>query len=178
MVDIALSHDGSIAYGRTLYRYIAVDTRTHQILWELESSGENYSPPAVGPNGDVYYTSYGEQLVFVDGRTGVIKGSFRIGVCTFAPASVGADGTIYFPGSKLLDSDPITGAEKWSVEVFGDHRGLVIGPDGVVYARGTNGVAAFDGETGQSLREYGSGPDWNVPIISSDNLLFFNTDGG
>ncbi|HEY5176475.1 MAG TPA: PQQ-binding-like beta-propeller repeat protein [Terriglobales bacterium] len=130
-----------------------------QIRWRFQADGD-YIPnrPAVGGDGTVYAQDVYGHLYAVD-STGGLKWIFNASGYGFGDVSVGQDGTIYVGSAPSIFALTPNGTLKWQ---FNQNPaafillGPNVGPDGNIYAVGTQGMGVFSLTPQGSLR-------WSVP---------------
>jgi IPT/TIG domain/PQQ-like domain/Abnormal spindle-like microcephaly-assoc'd, ASPM-SPD-2-Hydin len=129
------------------------------IRWRFQADGD-YIPnrPAVGGDGTVYAQDVYGHLYAVD-PTGGLKWIFNASGYAFGNVSVGQEGTIYVGSAPSIFALAPDGTLKWQ---FNQNPAALIllgpnvGPDGNIYAVGTQGMGVFSLTPQGSLR-------WSVP---------------
>lgn len=194
----ALAADGTIYFGTQGKRFFAVDGRS-EVLWNLETEGDNDSSPAVADDGTVYFGSD-------DGRVravapgGALRWERDLSGPVRAPVSISPKGVIlastYGREPFIAALDRETGEERWRFHIepgegafYGIQSGAAVDEDGYVYfgARDHHvysltprGKLAWRFETGDQV-DGGAvlGPDGTLYIGSDDKRVYaFAPDAG
>jgi hypothetical protein len=205
-----ISKDGTVyvsAIDHTLYAVAPPATKASAtIKWSYTApvpemppgfqDGQSAHPPAIGPDGTVYFATAGTLCALSEsagGTEGEVKWSYRylesihgdVYSGDLGSPMVGADGTVYIQGGKLLAFDPLgNGTDsvlKWSADVstWTDappvvaRDGTVVFGSGTLMAvqppvRGTNGTLAW------SFRDDQGG---SSPAIAADGTMYFGGYG-
>jgi streptogramin lyase len=171
--------------------------------------GNRLSEPmgvAFGPDGDLYVSCGGAQVLRYDGMTGefdsIAVGQGSGGLNGNDEEIFGPDGHLYVSSRgtrSVLRYDAATGESLGAFVTAGsggliDPHGLAFGPDGNLYVvdRGTASILKYDGRTGASLGTFASsnglndcvdltfGPDGNLYVSNRGNneILEFNGKTG
>jgi hypothetical protein len=145
-----------------------------QIRWRFQADGD-YIPnrPAVGGDGTVYAQDVYGHLYAVD-STGGLKWIFNASGYGFGDVSVGQDGTIYVGSAPSIFALTPNGTLKWQ---FNQNPaafillGPNVGPDGNIYAVGTQGMGVFSLTPQGSLR-WSVPENYDRPIVTMQEIVF------
>ena len=145
--------------------------QTGQIRWRFQADGD-YIPnrPAVASDGTVYAQDVYGHFYALD-STGGLKWIFN---GSDANISLGQDGTIYVGSTRDISALAPDGTVKWR---FNQNPaaflmlGPNVGPDGNIYAVGTQGMGVFSLTPQGSLR-WSVPEDYDRPIVTSQEIVF------
>jgi outer membrane protein assembly factor BamB len=180
---VALGAD-NVVYATTNYgKMYAVDFTAGTEAWETQQGGA-FSAPMISAPGTVYWganTMYG--VYAIDTTTHMRKWHFDVpnmGDAHTAPALGNA--RVYFvdlANSMLYALDADTGGLAFAVPVPGTATGsAVLAADTVYVATTTNGVAAFDAQTGAATWQQPAGVGVIQPAITATgNVVTASLDG-
>ena len=145
--------------------------QTGQVRWRFQADAD-YIPnrAAVGSDGTVYASdSYGH-LYAVD-STGGLKWIFN---GSGANVSIGPDGTIYVGGTTSIVALAPNGSVKWEFKENPSAFILLgpnVGPDGNIYAMGSEGLGIFS-LTPQGTLRWSLTERYDRPIVSFQEIVF------
>lgn len=183
--DPAIGKNGMVVSGRPDAKTVtALDFKTGEKKWEVETKGPVRCAPGIGKDGTVYagIASSGG-LVALDPDTGKEKWTFNTEEGIGMSPVVGPDGTVYvadrsFPG-RLYAVDPDTGKEKWNFQGKDEFKsGIDIMPDGTVLAPTGTDIYALNPGSGRlrwskKAKSYVYAP----PKVGSEGRLYVGTNG-
>lgn len=153
---------------------LAMDGASGEVKWTFNLSADDYTCPAVAPNGTLYLC-VSSNLYALDGITGAKK--WAAPSMGYGLLATGADGTIYAAGAKTLRAfDAATGMMKWMTETPGDAKSAPsIGSDGgifVVTGDTIYTVSRVERETGVKTWTTSTPGPISAPIIGMDGKVF------
>ena len=181
-----VTDDGTLIGHRT--RLYAVDARTGETLWSVETYGKPLSTPTLR-NGTVFVCSGAPDstLYALDSETGDEVWAFEVDRLGQSTPTV-ANGTVYVGSNKAVygDSrhgvilyavDAASGEEMWTVDGEGYvGRGSPTVAGGSVFIASIAGVYAADAVTGEIEWQFENGDDFSdsFPIVV-DGVLYINS---
>lgn len=193
----AIGADGTIYVGAITFIYGVNPDGSEK--WSSALSGDAYTSPAIGANGDLYVVG-GDKLVAIDSQSGANGGWILLN--TFTSPAVGSDGTVYATSScnigeggySLVAFPPALNPLFWlwqtgltgtcdranSSAAIGSDGTIYIGSaDGNLYAVNSDGSHKWEFANGGFVNSSPSiGPGGIIYIGSSDDNLYALIDGG
>jgi outer membrane protein assembly factor BamB len=147
---------------------------TSRVRWRFKADADYiYSRPAVAKNGTVYtIDSHGH--LYALSSTGGLKWIFNATGTGFGNVSVGPDGTIYTGSTSSIFALRPNGTLRWK---FDQNPGAFIllgpnvGPDGNIYAVGTQGMGVFS-LTPQGTLRWAIPENYDRPIVILQEIVF------
>jgi outer membrane protein assembly factor BamB len=131
-------------------------TRDGELLWQFDTGNIVETAPSQSPAGRILCTNGSGTLFQLDDK-GHVEWEYREAAAPAGSAAVGMDGSVYFiDGHDMLHAVSSSGQTRWTFELEGQGRERipVIGPDGSIYAGGTDGELHRINPEGISLRTY------------------------
>jgi len=156
---------------------LGVTLRANQgphIRWRFQADADYIQArPAVAADGTVYVIDvYGHLYALAPG--GGLKWVFNASSSGFGNVSVGADGTIYTGSTTIIYALAPDGTLKWQ---FNQNPaafillGPNVGPDGNIYAVGTQGMGVFSLTPAGALRWF-TPENYSRPIVTLQEIVF------
>jgi len=147
------------------------------VKWNYTMTGQVYCFPAIGVDGTVYTSSFGDSnVVALTGTTGAPKWNYTGGGMFASTPAIGGDGTIYVGSydKKVYALNATTGALKWNYTTGSDVSSPAIGVDGTIYMSCLGRVYALNGTTGAvKWITSASGPYVaSSPAIGADGTVY------
>lgn len=144
------------------------------IRWRFQADADYVQArPAVAVDGTVYVIDvYGH--LYALAPNGGLKWIFNAASSGFGNVSVGSDGTIYTGSTTIIYALAPSGTLKWQ---FSQNPaafillGPNVGPDGNLYAVGTQGMGVFSLTPAGTLR-WSTREDYNRPIVTLQEIVF------
>jgi IPT/TIG domain-containing protein/putative pyrroloquinoline-quinone-binding quinoprotein len=147
---------------------------TGHTKWRFQVDGDYIQGrPAVASDGTVYTQDVYGHLYALD-PTGGLKWIFNATRVGFGEISVGLDGTIYSGSTDTIFALNPNGSIKWQ---FNQSPGAFImlgpnvGPDGNIYAVGTQGMGVFS-LTPQGTLRWSNPELYDRPIVTRQEIMF------
>jgi hypothetical protein len=147
---------------------------TGRVRWRFKADADYiHSRPAVAKNGTVYTIDVYGHLYAVS-PTGGLKWIFNATGSGFGNVSVGPDGTIYTGSTSSIFALRPNGTLRWK---FDQNPGAFIllgpnvGPDGNIFAVGTQGLGVFS-LTPQGKLRWSTPENYDRPIVILQELVF------
>ncbi len=188
--------DGQLFVGTNKGRFIAVDTESGDINWEVEFGRCIAASPAV--DSDLVYVALMDPspchnhdesapgyIVALEAETGEERWRFSSGVTESSPLVV--DGTLYFGAwdRNVYALDAKSGRKLWSYETGDQVKNALAWRKGIVYSGSYDGrMYALDADTGElkwatSGRSglFSSGRFYSTPAIAYGRVYVGNVDG-
>lgn len=145
--------------------------QTGQIRWRFQADGDYMqNRPAVGTDGTVYASDVYGHLYAVD-PTGGLKWIFN---GSGGAISLGQDGTIYVGSTTSIVALAPDGTVKWQFDQNPSAFLLLgpnVGPDGNIYAVGTQGMGVFS-LTPQGKLRWSLTENYDRPIVTMQEIVF------
>jgi len=155
----------------------ALDGKTGEMKWKFEAQRGFWHPPAISPDGTVYFSCNDAKVYALDGTTGAMQWKSYLGGQVVKSMAIGAAGVVY-AGSQagLYALDGNTGETQWEFTPAGGvHGSLAIDADGTIYfGAGDKHVYAVDGQSGEKRWESQPGESTaHSPAIGADGTVYF-----
>ena len=151
------------------------------LRWVAATASGNpiqYSSPAIGADGSVYFGANDHNLYALNGATGARRWLFPTGNNIDGSPAIGTDGTIYVGSNddNLYAIDPNTGAKKWAFTTgFWIESSPVIDGNGTIYiGSDDDNLYAVNSATGKQYWAYtAQGGISSSPAISADGTTIY-----
>lgn len=160
---------------------------TGEKRWEITGVGAFYSAPVISADeATVYFLNTNDgQIWAVNTADGSQKWDAPVGLGSGTHGSslaLDADGTIYYTTNEYIAAvtdNGATGEVKWSADVKGAAQsGVVIGPNGDLYAGTTTGLVALNPEDGSVNWTYSVETEESVPAVDVHGNIYIGTTIG
>lgn len=118
----------------------AIDINTHEMRWRIQTTTENYSPPAISDDGIAIWGGLDGALHAASVETGDIIWNFQTDDIIFSATAIAGD-TVYFGANdkNLYALDYKTGRQRWQFRAESAVSSPAI-QDGVVYVGTEDGT--------------------------------------
>ena len=151
-------------------------------IWRFLSNSEIWCTPAIGEDGTIYFTTWGDYFYAVN-PNGTLKWRYNHGsYCIYSSPAIAPDGTIYF-GVRLHKVYALRpdGTKKWDYMLGGTVKSSpVIGPDGTIYIGcGDSYLYALNPDDGEMIWDYKTGYGIEAsPSLASDGTIYVPSRDG
>lgn len=155
--------------------------------WGITGTGSMYSAPAVSADeSTVYFLDTGSgQVRALNTEDGSDKWAAPVGTGGSrhgSSLSIDADGTIYYTTEAhviALTDEGETGSVKWATEVTdAAQSGVIVGPNGDLYAGTRGGLLALDPDDGNIKWTYSADVLESVPAVDANGYVYVGTADG
>jgi outer membrane protein assembly factor BamB len=147
------------------------------MLWRSGRGRTNNSPPAIGADGTIYFSSDTRDSVYALNPDGTLRwGAYYANASRYAPPVIGLNGTVYFcDKNHELVAFSADGIQLWVCAVKGDSKPFppAIGPDGAIYYGGTDGLTAVNPDGTVKWLYATRGVVDGTPAITADSSIIF-----
>jgi outer membrane protein assembly factor BamB len=170
---------GGATSGWSAPRTIIVRPADTMKIWRFQikagTTMDNYSSPAIGPDGTIYVGSQDDSLYAVN-YDGSLKWRFYAGGVVRSSPAIGPDGTIYVGSysNRLYALNPADGSVKWSYLTRGDiSSSPAIAADGtIIFGSYDDTIYALNPDSTVKWK-YGTGQDvYSSPAIAVDGTVY------
>jgi len=170
----ALSTAGTLYVGSADSSLHALNSDDGSQKWKIHREGM-INPLAVSGEGGFVYFSTGGGVCAASEETGLVLWEYNFERNIFWDMTPAISGGIVYAldGFNLIALDISTGREVWrsNCKTFGTSP--AISADGTVYVNGSEGLQAFDGNTGlEKWRALGSNLTASSPAIDKDGIVY------
>jgi outer membrane protein assembly factor BamB len=174
---------GNAMSGWSAARTIIVRPADTMKIWRYQIkqgvTEDNYSSPAIAPDGTIYVGSQDDYLYAVN-YDGSLKWRFYAGDVVRSSPAIGADGTVYVGSysNSLYALNPADGSVKWSYLTHGDITSSpAIAADGtIIFGSSDDTIYALNPDSTVKWK-YKAGQDVNSsPSIAADGTIYFGSN--
>lgn len=145
-----------------------------RIRWRFQADAEYIeSRPAIGPDGTVYTIDMNGNLYALS-PDGALKWIFNATGTGFGNVTVGPDGSVYTGSTDAIFALAPDGSLKWKFDQSPPAMILLgpdAGPDGNIYAVGTQGMGVFS-LTPEGRLRWSSPENYDRPIVTLQEIVF------
>lgn len=180
--DVTLG-PGEVVYVGGGMSLFALDGPTGKISWQtqLTTSNQNFSAPAIGPDGTLYVGCTDANIYAVDPTTHAVRWMYAaIGE---AVPLVAPNGTIFAASTNGASStvaalDPTSGKELWNSNGGVSSDCLAMEKDGTIVVGLETGLEGLDPATGNQRWIYKGGGVTSCPILDAAGRVYAITGTG
>lgn len=148
--------------------------------WHFDVQSEEYSSPATGADGIIYFGSHSKKLYALK-PDGSKKWEFTVGDAISSSPAIGAEGTIYIGSNdKILYAVNPDGKEKWHFAANGAINSIpAIAKDGTIYVGSNEGTFYAITSDGKEKWKFNAKKGIeSSATISAEGTIYFGDNAG
>lgn len=184
----AQSLDGTIFFGTQGNFFFALN-QTSEVLWNVETKGDNDSTPVVDVDGNVYFAS-DDGMVRSIAPGNKLRWTLNVGAPIRAPLALSSKGVLlvstYGEAPVLIAMNAQIGKEKWRFDIapgigdfYGIQSGATIDSEGYIYFGGRDHNIYCLDSGGKLAWKYKTDDQVDAsPVLGPDGTLYIGSDDG
>lgn len=177
--------ENNIYFGNSLGQARAVNKKTGELQWQIQTPASLFGRPVSLPKGKVAVPTC-ESIIIVDGKTGAIKNKYASKEGPYVADGLYQDGKYFQGGYKRMERrNPTNGKVIWSYDSLYNYcqAAPVLDGDDLVFGAWDTNLRCLDARTGKLKWVWNNGKTANmlgpgnvVPVVTEDKVFIVAPD--